>query len=106
MGLEGLGLAFGDELVNRGSKRSEAFGDVAVVRNDELRRGRSAFGPRKNVDDQLVYRPVAEECFLVRDLEFAHGGEEGEGAMAEHLRRRHFAPERALIRLDFAEAVQ
>ena len=106
MGLENLGLAFGDELVHRGSKRREALGDVAVVRDNEFGCGRSAFGPRKNVDDQLVYRPVAEECFLVRDLEFAHGGEEREGAMAEHLGRRHFAPERALIRLDFAEAVQ
>ena len=106
MGLESLGLAFGDELVNRGSKRWEALCDVAVVRDDEFGCGRSAFGPRKNVDDQLGYRPEAEECFLVRDLEFAHGGEEGKGAMAEHLGRRHFAPERVLIWLDRVEALQ
>ena len=106
MGLESLGLAFGDKFVNRGSKRREALGDVAVVRDNELRRGRSAFGPRKNVDDELVYGPEAEECFLVRDLEFAHGGEEGDGAMPEHLGRRHFAPERVLIWLDRVEALQ
>ena len=106
MGLKVLGLAFGDELVNRGAECSEALGDVAVVRDNEFGCGRSAFGPRKNVDDQLVYRPVAEECFLVRDLEFAHGGEEGDGAMTEHLGRRHFAPERVLIWLDRVEAVQ
>ncbi len=106
MGLEGLGLAFGDELVNRGSKRREALGDVAVVRDNEFGCGRSAFGPRQNVDDQLVYRPVAKECFFVGDLEFPHGGEEGEGAMAEHLGRRHFAPARALIWLDCVEAGQ
>ena len=106
MGLKGLGLAFGDEFVNRGSKRSDALGDVAVVRDNEFGCGRSAFGPRKNVDDQLVYRPVAEECFLVGDLEFAHGGEEGEGAMAKHLGRRHFSPAGALICLNRVEAVQ
>ena len=54
VGLEGLGGAFGGELVDGGVERDEAGLEIAVFGDHELWRGGSAFGPGEDVD--VVYR--------------------------------------------------
>ena len=92
-----MGGAFGGELVDSGAERGEAGLEIAVFGDDELLRGGGAFGPGEDVDDELLEGPEAEGGFLVGDLEFAHGGEDGDGAVAEHLGDGHFAPLGAVV---------
>jgi len=104
VGLERLRLALGGEFIYCGSESGAAIIDVAIVDDDELRSRGSAFGPRKNVDDELLQRPEPEGRVFGLYREFTHGGEDGKRAVPEHLSDRHFAPDGALIGLNRVEA--
>ena len=100
VGLKSLRFAARGKFVDGRAESGAAFVDVAVVGDDLFGGGGGAFWPGKRVDDELLQGPEAKGSIFMFHVELADGGKDGESAVTEHLRDRHFAPKRALIGLE------